>query len=115
MKLHLVIALFVLAAVGFAVAPAGKPIATPVINGTPLYGPKPDGEKIFKIYCIACHGANGDLGASGAAKLSESALPLADRVKVITNGRNTMTGFKALLTPDKINAVAKYTMELKKK
>ena len=77
--------------------------------------PKPDGEKIFKIYCIACHGLDGNLGASGAAKLTESTLPLAERVKVVTNGRNAMTGFKALLKPDQINAVAKYTMELKKK
>lgn len=115
MKLRLVFALFVLAALGFAVAPVEPSVGAPVINDTHVYGPKPDGEKIFKIYCIACHGASGDLGASGAAKLSESTLPLAERVKVITNGRNTMTGFKALLTPDKINAVAKYTLELKKK
>lgn len=77
--------------------------------------PKPDGEKIYKIYCIACHGLDGNLGASGAAKLTESTLPLTERVKVITNGRNAMTSFKALLKPDQINAVAKYTMELKKK
>lgn len=80
-----------------------------------ISAPKPDGEKIFKIYCIACHGLDGNLGASGAAKLTESTLPLAERIKVVTNGRNAMTGFKALLKPDQINAVAKYTMELKKK
>jgi mono/diheme cytochrome c family protein len=55
------------------------------------------------------------MGASGAAKLTESKLTLDERVKVITNGRNAMTSFKALLTPDKIQAVAKYTIELKKK
>ncbi len=77
--------------------------------------PKPDGEKIYKVYCVTCHGSNGDMGASGAANLSVSALPLESRIKVISEGRNTMTGFKALLTPDKIKAVAKYTLELKKK
>lgn len=77
--------------------------------------PKPDGEKIYKVYCITCHGMKGDMGASGAANLSASTLPLEGRIKVIGEGRNTMTGFKALLTPDKIKAVAKYTLELKKK
>jgi mono/diheme cytochrome c family protein len=75
--------------------------------------PKPDGQKIYKTYCVTCHGLYGDMGASGAANLAKSNLPLDERIKVITNGRNTMTGFKALLTPDKIKAVAKYTLELK--
>jgi mono/diheme cytochrome c family protein len=88
---------------------------TPTATGAAAPNPKPDGEKIYKIYCIACHGLSGDMGASGAAKLTESKLTLDERVKVITNGRNAMTSFKALLTPDKIQAVAKYTIELKKK
>ena len=75
--------------------------------------PKPDGEKIYKTYCVTCHGLYGDMGASGAANLAKSKLPLEERIKVVTNGRNTMTGFKSLLTPDKIKAVAKYTLELK--
>ncbi len=75
--------------------------------------PKPDGEKIYKTYCVTCHGLYGDMGASGAANLTKSKLPLEERIKVVTNGRNTMTGFKSLLTPDKIKAVAKYTLELK--
>lgn len=75
--------------------------------------PKPDGEKIYKTYCVTCHGLYGDMGASGAANLAQSKLTLEERIKVISAGRNSMTGFKSLLTPDKIKAVAKYTLELK--
>jgi mono/diheme cytochrome c family protein len=75
---------------------------------------KVDGEKIYKQYCVTCHGVGGDMGVSGAANLAESKLAEADRVKVITNGRNNMASFKALLDKDKIKAVAAYTMKLKK-
>ena len=98
------LALVVLIAQGFA---SGPDSASSSAN------PKPDGEKIYKTYCVTCHGLYGDMGASGAANLTKSKLPLEERIKVVTNGRNTMTGFKSLLTPDKIKAVAKYTLELK--
>ena len=76
--------------------------------------PAPDGKKIYKQYCVTCHGLYGDMGASGAFNLTTSELSVEERVNVITNGRNTMTPFKALLSPEKIQAVAEYTLELKK-
>jgi mono/diheme cytochrome c family protein len=54
------------------------------------------------------------MGVSGAANLAVSKLTEAERIKVITNGRNNMASFKALLDKDKIKAVAAYTMKLKK-
>ena len=36
------------------------------------------------------------------------------RREVITNGRNQMTAFKGLLSPEKIEAVAKYVETLRK-
>jgi mono/diheme cytochrome c family protein len=72
-----------------------------------------EGAKIYKQYCLTCHGLYGDMGASGAANLQESKLTLEQRVEVITNGRNTMTGFKALMSEDKIKLAAQYTLELK--
>jgi mono/diheme cytochrome c family protein len=75
---------------------------------------KPDGEKIYKQYCVTCHGIGGDMGVSGAANLATSKLTEAERIKVITTGRNNMASFKALLDKDKIKAVAAYTMKLKK-
>ena len=72
-----------------------------------------EGAKIYKQYCLTCHGLYGDMGASGAANLQESKLTLEQRVEVITNGRNTMPGFKALMSEDKIKLAAQYTFELK--
>ena len=75
---------------------------------------KPDGEKIYKQYCIACHGLYGDMGASGAFNLQTSQLSAEERILVITNGRNAMTAFESLLDEKEIKAVAKYTMKLSK-
>lgn len=76
--------------------------------------PAADGKAIYKQYCVACHGLYGDMGASGAFNLQESELPIEERVNVITNGRNVMTPFKSILSPEEIQAVAEYTLELSK-
>lgn len=76
--------------------------------------PAPDGQKIYKQNCVICHGLYGDMGASGAHDLTASELPVEERIAVITNGRNAMTPFKALLSPEQIEAVAEYTLTLKK-
>lgn len=75
---------------------------------------KADGAKIYKQYCVTCHGLYGDMGASGAHDLTTSALSLEERIQVIAKGRNTMTPFEALLNEEKIKAVAEYTQTLKK-
>lgn len=75
---------------------------------------KVDGQKVYKTYCITCHGLNGDMGASGAHDLTQSTLSVEERIEVIANGRNTMTPFKDLLSDEKIKAVAEYTGTLKK-
>lgn len=76
----------------------------------------PDGEKIYKQYCVTCHGLYGDMGASGAFNLTKSILTTEERINVITNGRTgtAMVGFKTVLKEDQIAAVAKYTETLKK-
>lgn len=74
----------------------------------------PDGKKIYKQYCVTCHGLYGDMGASGAYNLQESQLALEERKQVILNGRNTMTPFEGILDEDEIAAVAEYTFELGK-
>ena len=72
-----------------------------------------DGQKIYKQYCVTCHGLYGDMGASGAYNLTESELSLEERIQIIKNGRKTMTGFQTLLDDEEIEAVAEYTLELK--
>lgn len=75
-----------------------------------------DGEKVYKQYCVTCHGVYGDMGASGAYNLTTSELTLEERIEVITNGREgtTMVGFRSLMNEEKIKAVAEYTIKLKK-
>lgn len=73
-----------------------------------------NGEKVYKQYCLTCHGADGTMGASGALDLSVTKLTVEEKINVITNGRNTMTPFKGLLNEAKIKAVAEYTEKLKK-
>lgn len=74
---------------------------------------KVDGKKIYKNYCVTCHGLYGDMGASGAKNLTESTMTLDERVEIITNGKGVMTPFKDLLNEEKIKAVAEYSMKLK--
>jgi len=73
----------------------------------------PDGEKIYRQYCVICHGVKGDMGASGAFNLTTSTLSLDEKINVISNGRNTMTPFKGILTEADIKAVAEYVAKFK--
>lgn len=91
--------------------------ATTEKSATPAVADGPDGEKIYKQYCVVCHGVYGDMGASGAANLAESKLSLEERINVLKNGRpgTVMVSFKGTLkTEEEIAAVAKYTETLKK-
>jgi len=73
-----------------------------------------DGKAVYTQNCVTCHGVYGDMGASGAFNLQESALAVEERVNVITNGRNTMLAFNNVLSEEEIQAVAEYTMTLSK-
>jgi len=71
------------------------------------------GKKVFKTYCILCHGADGKLGLNGAKDITVSQLTLEERIILITEGKNTMTPFEGSLTKDEIKAAANYSMRLK--
>jgi cytochrome c6 len=71
------------------------------------------GPKIYKTHCAICHGDDGRKGFADAKILPESALTLDERIQLITNGRNTMMPYSGVLSPDEIEAVARYTQSLK--
>ena len=73
-----------------------------------------DGEAIYKKYCTVCHGIDGKLGLNGSKDITISKLTEAERIAQITNGKNTMTPFKGILTPEEIKAVTVYSMSLTK-
>lgn len=72
-----------------------------------------DGKEIYNTYCVACHGKNGNLGASGAKNLQESTMSLEERIEIITNGKKIMSPFKHVLEENEIEAVARYIENLK--
>ena len=76
----------------------------------------PDGARIYKTRCVACHGSKGNMGANGAANLQQSRIPLNERIATITHGRmdKGMNAFKGILDPAEIKAVAEYTITLQK-
>ena len=84
-------------------------------NGTDLKGVAnaTPGLKVFKTYCVTCHGADGKLGLNGAADLSASTLSKDEAVNVITNGRKVMAPYKSILSPQQIDEVADYIITLR--
>lgn len=87
---------------------AGKEKTTPA--GTTNLA---DGEQIYKKYCNICHGADGKLGINGAKDLTACKLTLEEREMQVTKGKNTMTPFEGILTPEQIKTVSAYTMTFK--
>jgi len=72
-----------------------------------------DGPKIYKQYCVVCHGPDGKLGLNGAKDLTVSKYSEAERIVQVTEGKGAMTPFKNVLTPEEIKAVVAYTLTLK--
>jgi mono/diheme cytochrome c family protein len=68
--------------------------------------------QLYKRYCSNCHGIDGNLSISGASKLRYSTMSLEERVWIITNGRNTMTGFNGKLSEAEIRQLAEFTLQL---
>ena len=71
------------------------------------------GYDVFQANCAACHGTTGDgaVGPKLKGVVSGRFPNIADQVEVITNGRNTMPGWKDRLTAEQIEAVARYERE----
>lgn len=116
MMLSAVIAILVIACGNSTSGNASDSTASNSSTATTASAGAPDGEKIYKQYCVTCHGLYGDMGASGAFNLTTSTLSLEERINVITNGREgtTMVGFKSILDEEKIKAVAQYIEKLRK-
>ncbi len=68
------------------------------------------GEKIFRTYCIVCHGVDGKLGLNGAKDLSVSELGLDEKIEQVTKGKGLMTPFEGILSAEQIRQVSEYTL-----
>ena len=69
-----------------------------------------DAKALFKKYCVLCHGEDGKREVNGAKDLTLSEMPLNDRMEVISKGKNLMTPFQGILSPEEVAALARYTM-----
>ncbi|WP_299759080.1 cytochrome c [uncultured Pontibacter sp.] len=69
---------------------------------------------IYTQLCATCHGTDGARGLGGAANLQVSNLSQHNRVNVIENGRGLMPAFGSQLSDEEVQALAAYTMTLKK-
>ncbi len=99
----------------FIIACGGSDTGSGKTNKTKAVAVKTvDGKKIYKTYCVICHGSKGNMGSNGAFNLTTSELGIDERVAVITKGRGVMTPFQGVLKEDEIKAVAEYTLTLKK-
>ena len=73
-----------------------------------------DGQKIYKNYCITCHGPNGDMSLNKAKPLTKSTLDLTNIVSQVYHGKGLMTPYAKVLKPAELLAVSKFVESLQK-
>ena len=88
-------------------APKKDVAAAPVVDNIAA------GEKVYRTYCIVCHGIYGKLELNGAKDLSISVIPIEERIAQVTDGKGLMTPFKGIISEEQIKQVAEYTFTLK--
>ncbi len=72
------------------------------------------GKNIYETKCMACHGADGKMGLSGAKDLTMSTLTHDEKIALVQEGKNSMMAFKDQLTQEQIEAVVTYIESLAK-
>ena len=78
----------------------------------PSEGGAPNGEQLFRLHCVLCHGSNGKLGFNGAKDLTLSVLSRAEMVARVSDGKGTMQPYKHMLTPKEIESVVDHVRTL---
>ena len=75
---------------------------------------KIDAQKLYNLNCKLCHGAEGNLGLSGAKDLTASTLTKEERISIISNGKGGMSGYSSVLSKKEIAALADFLDTFKK-
>ncbi|HVD96723.1 MAG TPA: SirB2 family protein [Cytophagaceae bacterium] len=73
-----------------------------------------NGEAVYNVTCVSCHGNDGKRGVGGAKDLTASTLSHNEKVDIITNGKGLMTPFKGQLSAQDIESVASFVDSMKK-
>jgi mono/diheme cytochrome c family protein len=69
-----------------------------------------NGRVIYSTTCVTCHGQNGQGGTHGGIALT-NALTLGAVVSVVTNGRNDMPAYGAVMSQDDLQDLASFLLE----
>jgi cytochrome c6 len=93
-----------------------KPSQNRTLSQTATQTEKLNAHSLYMTKCVACHGADGRLGAAGAKNLAETKLSVDEVKHQIINGKGAMPPFGNQLSEEEIQAIADYVLiELKKK
>ncbi|MCS6934039.1 MAG: cytochrome c [Chitinophagales bacterium] len=71
------------------------------------------GKLVYIEKCAACHGTDGKQGLGGAKDLSASILTEEQTREIILQGKNTMPGFKNVLTEQQVQGLLEYLRTLR--
>ena len=69
------------------------------------------GTEIYTTTCVVCHGANGQGGSHGGAKLTHT-LTRESIANVVTRGRNDMPAFGSALSGEQLQSLTEYVLQL---
>lgn len=72
------------------------------------------GKAVYTTYCQVCHGAEGNLGLSGAKNLQVSQLSEQEVNYIIINGKGNMAAYEKVLSEQEVKAVTAYVITLRK-
>lgn len=75
--------------------------------------PKSSISLLYESKCAICHGKDGNMGAGGAKKLSESTLDKAAVTLQITKGKGAMPAFESQLSAEEISGLSDYVIGLR--
>ena len=120
LNMRLLLLLFTIGILGYACSGGDNNTTSDASNTTTTSkedDSKTKGAKIYKQFCVACHGLDGKMAINGAKDLSASTLSLEERIEIITNGKTSEAGvmqaFKGLVPEEGIQNVAAYIETLR--
>lgn len=99
---------------GVLLATCGSPPAKESSSEDTALTPSEAGKKIYRKFCIQCHGYDGTLMASGSKNLKESKLNSEERISFIKTGKGAMIAYEGILTEEEIEMVSNYVGTLQK-
>ncbi len=82
-------------------------------HGTP--GVKPDAamtKKLYETKCAICHGFDGRQQYAGAKDISLTTMDKSQIILQISEGKGSMPPQKSVLTPEEIEALAEFVLQL---